>query len=207
MVKVVKILKEHGANMKLVVALGNPDQKYTGTRHNVGRAALNYWLSEINSATLLQSVKAALTGREFNTINVPKFNGKAFKIQTEKSPVVIAPDLGCFMNNSGEPVNKLLQFFKLTPDNLIVIHDEIDLPLGEVRVSTNSSPGGHNGVKSIIQHIGTQNFTRIRLGIENRKETRIPPTNKYVLQLFKQDEEAEVLSLLNKAVNELENLL
>lgn len=200
-------MKEHGANMKLVVALGNPDQKYTGTRHNVGRAALNYWLSEINSATLLQSVKAALTGREFNTINVPKFNGKAFKIQTEKSPVVIAPDLGCFMNNSGEPVNKLLQFFKLTPDNLIVIHDEIDLPLGEVRVSTNSSPGGHNGVKSIIQHIGTQNFTRIRLGIENRKETRIPPTNKYVLQLFKQDEEAEVLSLLNKAVNELENLL
>lgn len=195
--------------MKLVVALGNPDPKYTGTRHNIGRAALTYWLeNQTDDHTFWNSIKQVFNGGGLKSINVPKFGGRVYKIKSEYCPEsIVVTDLGCFMNESGEPVKKLLQFFKIDSADLIVVHDEIDLPLGEVRISTNSSPGGHNGVKSIVKHLGTQNFTRIRLGIENRTESRIPPTDKYVLQLFKPEEEGEVLGLLNRAVNELENLL
>jgi PTH1 family peptidyl-tRNA hydrolase len=195
--------------MKLVVALGNPDPEYTGTRHNVGRAAVTYWLeNQSSNDTFWNNLKQVFTGPEQKRVNVPHFKGTVYKIASDYCPAsIVSTDLGCYMNQSGESVQKLLKYFKIQPNDLVIVHDEIDLPLGEVRVSTNSSPGGHNGVKSIIQHIGTQNFTRIRLGIENRTKTRIPPTDKYVLQHFKPEEEAEVLGLLNRAVNELDNLL
>lgn len=205
----VLILKNPVVNMKLVVALGNPDPKYTGTRHNVGRAAVTYWLqNQTSDATFWENLKQAFTGSDLKPIRVPHFKGLVYRIKSEYCPEsIVAPDLGCYMNESGQPVQRLLQYFKIDHADLVVVHDEIDLPLGEVRINTNSSPGGHNGVKSIIENIGTQNFTRIRLGIESRQENRIPPTDKFVLQVFKPEEASTVLAGLNKAVNELENLL
>jgi PTH1 family peptidyl-tRNA hydrolase len=93
-----------------------------------------------------------------------------------------------FMNNSGVAVQEILSFYKLGPSDIIVIHDEIDLPLGTVRVTEDSGAAGHNGVKSIIEQLGTTKFKRIRIGIESRIENRIPPTDVFVLEPFKEEE-------------------
>lgn len=178
--------------MKLVVALGNPDPKYTLTRHNVGRLALQHWLSKQDPDTSVwNNLKKVFTGG--NQLRVPHFKGIAFRLSSTSHNLpatsyqlqpIISPDLGCYMNESGIPVQTLLKYLKINPTDLIVVHDDIDLPFGEVRISTDSSAGGHNGVKSIIQHLGTQGFTRIRIGVEGRTENRIPPTDQYVLQRF-----------------------
>lgn len=169
-----------------MIALGNPDPKYTLTRHNVGRLALQHWLSKQDPDTSVWSnLKKVFIGGG-NQLRVPYFKGVTFRLSSTSHNIgpIVATDLGCYMNESGVPVQTLLKYLKIAPADLIVIHDDIDLPLGEVRVSTDSSAGGHNGVKSIIQHLGTQGFTRIRVGVEGRNENRIPPTDQYVLQRF-----------------------
>ena len=196
--------------MKLVVALGNPDPKYTFTRHNVGRLALQHWLSKQDSdASVWSNLKKVFTGGG-NQLRVPHFKGIAFRLSSTSHNLpapIISPDLGCYMNESGAPVKTLLQYFKISPTDLIVIHDDIDLPIGEVRVSTDSSAGGHNGVKSIIQHLGTQNFTRIRIGVEGRTENRIPPTDQYVLQRFNSIETEALLNIFETASIHLDKTL
>ena len=198
--------------MKLVVALGNPDPKYTLTRHNVGRLALQHWLAKQDSdASVWSNLKKVFTGGG-NQLRVPHFKGIAYKLShsaeaTGGKPAIISPDLGCYMNESGAPVKTLLQYFKISPTDLIVIHDDIDLPIGEVRVSTDSSAGGQNGVKSIIQHLGTQNFTRIRIGVEGRTENRIPPTDQYVLQRFNSIETEALLNIFETARVHLDKTL
>lgn len=188
--------------MKLIVALGNPDPKYTHTRHNVGRAALEQFLHR-PATSLWHAIKHNLTNATPPRVNVPGFAGKAYKLSGD----IVAPDLGCYMNQSGVPVKHLLSYLKIDPTNLIVVHDEIDLPLKTIRVSTNSSAGGHNGIKSIIQEIGTTNFTRVRIGIENREVLRQPPTDHYVLQKFDSTEHEALKNIYNDTLLAIDNLL
>jgi peptidyl-tRNA hydrolase, PTH1 family len=89
-----------------------------------------------------------------------------------------------FMNLSGEAVDKALKYYKLKPESLIVAHDDIDLLLGRYKISQNSSSAGHNGVQNIIDLLGTKNFARIRIGVENRTDKTKIPTEKYVLGKF-----------------------
>jgi|SRR5579872_380590 len=153
--------------MKLVIALGNPGKKYEQTRHNVGWLALDYILDRLQ-----------FSGPE------AKFNSLVKEVRTESGDKILFVYPQTFMNDSGQAVNEFLNFFKVSPKELLVLHDEIDLPLGTFRWTKNSSSAGHNGVQSIIDALGTQEFSRVRIGIEARADKKIPSTQDYVLQEF-----------------------
>lgn len=135
--------------MKLIIGLGNPEKKYEQTRHNAG-------------FLIIEKLLAAYGFPK------PKYDKKSDALVSKgeihkKRAVLAMPQT--YMNNSGFSARVLLDFYKLKPENLIIIHDDKDIVLGETRVQTNRGPAGHNGIKSIIEHIGTQNFTRIRIGV------------------------------------------
>src|SRR3989344_2456920 len=153
--------------MKLIVGLGNPGTKYKDTWHNIGFITVD----------LMQ--KKHLT--EF-----PKFK-KSAKLAAEVSQEVISKDKivlakpQTYMNKSGEAISAIARFYKIKPADVWVIHDDIDLPFGKIRISKNSSSAGHNGIKSVIEGLGTQEFVRFRIGIGPEEDLKIP-TDKYVLQ-------------------------
>ncbi|HYF05947.1 MAG TPA: aminoacyl-tRNA hydrolase [Patescibacteria group bacterium] len=157
--------------MKLIIALGNPGREYEKTRHNAGWLALDFFLQDKPGITCESKFKTQIC--ELNIRGVKTF---FVKPQT-------------FMNLSGQAVAEIVSFYKLSPEtDILVIHDEIDLPLGEVRLSKDRSSAGHNGVQSLYDYLGTKNFSRIRIGIEARTDKKIPPTVDYVLHRFTNEE-------------------
>ncbi len=104
-------------------------------------------------------------------------------------------------------VRALMDFYKLKPENLIVIHDDKDIPLGEIRVQTNRGPAGHNGVKSIIEHLGTQNFMRIRVGVAPGSQDKIKDTANFVLGKFTAAELKKLKKIIENIVKEIEALI
>lgn len=133
--------------MKLIVGLGNPGNEYAKTRHNVGFMLVDALADHLNI-----------------TLWKDKFNAKIAegRIGTEKI-LLVKPQT--YMNNSGEAVGPLMRWYKLEPKDIIVAHDDMDIPAGTVRIRKKGSSGGHNGIKSLIAHLGSENFARIRLGI------------------------------------------
>ena len=191
--------------MHLIVALGNPSPDYDLTRHNVGRATVATWLEQFPDR---------------RPITVPNFSGAAYRVSltapttnqqreasSSKLEAIVSPDLGCFMNTSGIPVATVLQFFKVTPENLVVVHDELALPLGRMRLDRNLSSAGHNGVQSIIDTLGSQDFIRLRIGVESRANTSQPPGDVFVLQRFSNDEGGLLAPAMKRAGNALSALL
>lgn len=150
--------------MKLIIGLGNPGSKYESTWHNIGFLAVD------------QLQKNGFNKWKSNTKH--KVNG-AEGIIAEKKVILIKPLT--YMNNSGQAALMVANFYKIKIKDIIVIHDELDLPLGKIRISTNSSAAGHNGIKSIIQHLGSQNFIRVRIGVKPAQELKMP-ADKYVLK-------------------------
>jgi len=154
--------------MKLIVGLGNPGRSYARNRHNIGFMALNHF--------------ARTQG-----VRLDKKKGLA-RIGTglvaENEVVLARPQT--FMNNSGQSVNRLVDKFNIDPNDLIVIHDDLDLPLAKVRISFDSRSGGHKGINSIIREIGGQDFIRIRVGIGRPNKPRISEDDiiAYVLSDF-----------------------
>ncbi len=139
--------------MKIIAGLGNPETKYTATRHNVGFDAVTCISDEFDIPLDREEFKAK-TGRGF--------------IGGEK--VLLMKPL-TYMNLSGEAIGPAASFFKIDPsDDLIVIQDDIDLEPGTIRIRKKGSAGGHNGMKSIIAHLGTQEFTRIKIGVGAKPE-------------------------------------
>lgn len=136
--------------IKLIVGLGNPGAEYENTRHNVGVWFLN----------------RLLAGTRFELKPEKKFKGDVVKATLYDHEIfLLAPTT--FMNLSGESVLALARFYKIAPQEILVVHDELDLPCGTVRLKQGGGHGGHNGLQSIIQHIGTQDFLRLRLGIDH----------------------------------------
>ena len=133
--------------MKLIVGLGNPSQKYEGTRHNVGFTVIDA-LAEEYHITVNSNHHKALCGKGW--------------IAGES--VLLAKPL-TYMNLSGESVRPLADYYKVEPEDILIIYDDISLEPGKIRVRAKGSAGGHNGMKSIIQHLGTEAFPRVRLGI------------------------------------------
>ena len=138
--------------MKIIAGLGNPGLKYAGTRHNMGFSVITELADRYNIRIDRAECKA-LTGRVI--------------IKGEK---VLLAMPQTFMNLSGEAVSQLLNYYKCTPEDLIVIYDDIDLDVGSVRIREKGSAGGHNGMKNIIQMIGTSEFDRIKLGVGHKPE-------------------------------------
>lgn len=163
--------------MKIIVALGNPGKKYELTRHNVGWLALEYIISNFNPSAGGQILKSE-----------KKFNSEIAECAVGGVKIIfVKPQT--FMNLSGDAVLEVLNFYKINPKTeLLVIHDEIDLALGTIKFTKSSSSAGHNGVKDIIQKLGSQDFCRIRVGVESRTSKDQIPTDAFVLQNFTEEE-------------------
>ena len=162
--------------MQIIVGLGNPGKKYEQTRHNVGWLALDYVLKKFDAPGAEQK----------------KFDAVIREVRTAAGDKALFVYPQTFMNDSGKSVAEILNFYKLSPATLLVLHDEVDLPLGVLRFTENSSSAGHNGVQSIIDALGTNEFRRLRIGIETRTDKTIPTTYDFVLQEFPADELAKI---------------
>ncbi len=170
--------------MKLIVGLGNPGPKYRGTRHNVGFDVLD-----------------ALAGRHHLAFeSAPAEALIARWRRPEACDVLLAKPL-TYMNNSGVAVGELLRYFKIDVANLLVVVDEVQLPLGRLRARARGSAGGHNGLKSIIAHLGSE-FCRLRLGIGRGYGRR--DLADHVLARFDRDEAAEVERMTVRAADAVE---
>ncbi|MFH1714158.1 MAG: aminoacyl-tRNA hydrolase [Candidatus Nealsonbacteria bacterium] len=154
--------------MFLIIGLGNPGEKYKGTWHNIGFKALDVLAKRNGFADFRLSKKL---GAEISG---------AFLL---KEKVILAKPQ-TFMNNSGTPVKSLLKNWKIKPDNLIVIHDDIDIPVGKLRIVKNRGAAGHKGVESIVKTIKTKDFLRVRVGIQPKAGKPREP-ELFVLRKFK----------------------
>ena len=170
--------------MKAIVGLGNPGPQYQGTRHNVGFAVVEE-LARRGSIAFESAPAEALIARWRRTEG------------SVKNDVLLVKPL-TFMNLSGQAVGELARYFKIDAADLIVIVDEVHLPLGKLRARTRGSAGGHNGLKSIIAHLGDQ-FARLRLGVGRGGDQR--NLADHVLSRFEQDETAEVERLTARAAD------
>jgi len=181
--------------MILVAGLGNPGKKYRNTRHNIGFRILDEFQKENN-------FPAFKPIRKFNSlISKREFLGKEI--------LLVKPQT--FMNNSGKTLKPLIRnkiaMAKLTRiENLWVIHDDIDLPLGRIRISKGRGSAGHKGVESIIKELGTKNFVRLRVGIQPERGKPKNP-ERFVLQKFTKAEEKIVKEIVKKSCDALKAAL
>ena len=175
--------------MLLIVGLGNPGKKYEGTRHNAGFAVIEK-LRERWDFPVFEF------GKKFDaSLSKGKFK--------EKEIILAKPET--FMNLSGQAVKNLMDFYKLYSKDILVIHDDLDIPLGEFRVATDSGSAGHNGVENIIDLVGTKTFRRIRIGI--RPEEGILDATNFVLQKFSQDEMKMLNGLSENMMEAIEKII
>ncbi len=165
----------------LIVGLGNPGKEYELTRHNAGYLCAEYLGKSLDLGNFIEK----------KDLNCQLATGNA----SGKRIIVIKPTT--FMNLSGESLVKVMNFYKLTIDNIIVIHDELDIDFGSIRTKSGGGSAGHNGIKSIIQHVG-EDFNRIRIGIKNDNLSKIDSAD-FVLQKFSKDEQAK-LELMKREV-------
>lgn len=162
-----------------MVGLGNPGEQYEATRHNVGESVVRLWAAD-SSVTLSKQ----------------KSWGYAAKIPG--SPVILAVTAG-YMNVSGGPVAALAKYYRVAPEQIVVLHDELDLPLGTIRLKRGGGHGGHNGLRDIHKALGTPEFHRIRLGI-GRPPGRMDPAA-FVLKPFATAEQPEVDLMRHRAID------
>lgn len=159
----------------LIVGLGNPGKEYDGTRHNIGFECLDYFVEkqEFDPWVTKKDLKCQLTSKTIGAARV----------------IAIKPTT--FMNLSGEAVQAVAHFYKVPASQIIAIHDELDIPFGQIRTRVGGESAGHNGIKSLIQHIG-KDFGRIRIGVQ--ANTRMDSAD-FVLAKFSEDEQTHILAL------------
>lgn len=158
--------------MRLIVGLGNPGESYQGTRHNIGFQALDS-LAETHHVSFTES----------------KWQAKTAKGTLWGQPVILAkPET--YMNESGRAVGQIASYYRISPQDIIVLHDDLDLALARIKVVCSRGAGGHNGILSLITHLGSRDFVRIRLGI-GRPDPTMPVKN-FVLARFLPEEQSIV---------------
>ena len=172
----------------LIVGLGNPEPKYDGTRHNIGFAALDAFL-EKHSINL----------------NKMKYNAEIGEATVcGKRVLLIKPQT--YMNSSGEAVGKIASFYKIEPENILIIFDDISLDVGKIRLRRKGSAGGHNGIKSIISHLGSENFPRIKIGVGQKPHPDYDLVD-WVLGKFPKSDEANLKEAITASTNAIEEIL
>lgn len=155
--------------MKMIVGLGNPGKTYEKTRHNAGFMVMDEILRKVNAPAMIRKFKAKVT---MVTIS-------------DQQVLLMKPET--YMNQSGDAVAQAANFYKIEPKDILVIFDDLDLPVGKVRIREKGSAGGQNGMKSIILHLHTQEFPRIRVGIDKNP---MIPTVDYVLGKVEKEKRA-----------------
>ena len=170
--------------MKLIVGLGNPGAKYSGTRHNVGFDCIDVCAEQLRIE-----------------LNESKFKGIFGKGIVGGEKVFLLKPL-TYMNLSGESVRPLMDYYGIAIEDVVVIYDDMDLPTGKIRLRQKGSAGGHNGIKSLIQHLGTSEFNRIRIGVD-RPQNGESIVN-YVLGTYRPDEVERVADSIKQAAKAVE---
>lgn len=173
--------------MKFIVGLGNPGRKYKRTRHNIGFMVVD---------ELLLRYKWKLNNK--------KFNGK-YSLEHYNGEKVILLQPQTFMNLSGEAIKEVINYYKIKTENILVIYDDLDLSVGRIRLREKGGHGGHNGVRSVIDHLGTKNFKRLRIGV-GRPAGSIPVVD-YVLAPFSKDEKDDANISIQLAADACETWL
>lgn len=168
--------------MKLIVGLGNPGKKYENTRHNTGFAVIDRTLAKLNVE-----------------LDKNKFNADYTMINRNGEKIYILKPL-TYMNLSGEAVVPFMKYFNIDPEDLVVVHDDLDLPVGKIRLRQSGSCGGQNGMRNIIDLLGDSNIKRIRVGIG--KDPLIPVVD-YVLGKTKKED----LEVYNQALDKASDAL
>lgn len=166
--------------MKLIVGLGNPGKEYAGTRHNCGFMVIDRLASKLNV-----------------DVDQNKFKGLYAKVKYHGEDIILLKPQ-TYMNLSGESVNAVMNFFKIDKDDLLVIYDDLDMPVGKLRLRKTGSAGGHNGIKNIIAHLNSQDFKRIRVGIDRHKYMNVAD---YVLSRFSKVESEAIEQGIENAAN------
>ena len=174
-------------DLKVIVGLGNPGSKYTETRHNAG-----FWFIEEVARAYSATFRAE-----------KKFHGEVAKVSIAGKDIWLLKP-GTFMNLSGRSVQRLLSFYQITAEQLLVAHDEIDLDPGTAKLKTGGGHGGHNGLRDIISQLGTKEFHRLRIGVGHpgSKDQVVD----YVLHNASRDERALIDSDIDDAVRVLPDL-
>ena len=175
--------------MRLVVGLWNPGSRYDCTRHNIGGDVV-VGLARTDDATLRRAPQG--------------IRADVAQLQLDGARLVLAVPR-TFMNESGQAVAPLLRYYTVDPGDLLVVHDEIDLEFGKMRVQTDRGAGGHNGIRSIIQSLGTRDFWRLRIGV-GRPPDRVDPAD-YVLGRFSRRERDAVPDVAIAAGSLIENFV
>ena len=173
--------------MKIIAGLGNPTREYEGTRHNMGFSAI-YQIADIYNIKMNIARHKALIGTGI--------------IAGEKVMLVMPQT---YMNLSGESIGEILRFYKLSPADLIILYDDIDLDVGKLRIRAKGSAGGHNGIKSIIAHIGTETFDRVRIGVGHKPEGW--DLADHVLSRFSKEELPVVRDSVSRAADAIEVII
>lgn len=166
--------------MKLIVGLGNPGEEYAGTRHNCGFMVIDRLASKLNV-----------------DVDQNKFKGLYAKVKYHGEDIILLKPQ-TYMNLSGESVNAVMNFFKIDKEDLLVIYDDLDMPVGKLRLRKTGSAGGHNGIKNIIAHLNSQDFKRIRVGIDRHKYMNVAD---YVLSRFSKVESEAIEQGIENAAN------
>ena len=166
--------------MKLIVGLGNPGKEYAGTRHNCGFMVIDRLASKLNV-----------------DVDQNKFKGLYAKVKYHGEDIILLKPQ-TYMNLSGESVNAVMNFFKIDKEVLLVIYDDLDMPVGKLRLRKTGSAGGHNGIKNIIAHLNSQDFKRIRVGIDRHKYMNVAD---YVLSRFSKVESEAIEQGIENAAN------
>ena len=170
--------------MYIIAGLGNPTKEYENTRHNAGFEVID-----------------ALADELFCSVDEKKFQGLYGKAVIGGEKVILLKPQ-TYMNLSGQSIRAAADFYKVEPDHIIVVYDDISLDVGHLRVRTKGSAGGHNGIKSIIAHLGTQEFPRVKVGVGNK-----PPKMDladYVLGHFSKEEQSTMKEAFLRAVKAVE---
>lgn len=179
--------------MKLLVGLGNPGEKYEGTRHNLGFQFLDDLRHKLNAGEWSPSDK--------------------FKAEVLKALDLYLVRPLTYMNNSGMAVAHIADYYKIAPEDIVIIHDDMDLPLGSIKIRRGGAAAGHHGVESIIDKLGSDNFVRIRMGVGNWKTQSSEHggnslnAEHYVLEEFLPNEKSRVKQMLKHAIQALERYL
>jgi PTH1 family peptidyl-tRNA hydrolase len=174
----------------LIAGLGNPGPRYEATRHNVGFRIVDRWVER----------HAAAAWRD-------KFEGQFATVDCDKRERALALKPMTFMNLSGHSVRAALSFYKLAPADLLVVHDELDLPFGEFRLKLGGGDAGHNGVGSVIEQLGTDGFARLRFGIGRAPAEFVGSGADFVLESFPLADRASLNELIDASSKVLDQVV
>lgn len=169
----------------LVIGLGNPGEKYERTRHNIGFLVLDAWNQNWKQKASLHGMYGEMR-KSGNKLHLLKPN--------------------TFMNRSGLAAKAASQYFHIPTENIIVVHDDVDFPFGEIQYQFDRSSAGHNGIKSLIDELGTQGFHRIRIGIGTSPNPHVQ-TDEWVLGKWSKNEETALDDITSRAITGIENIL